>query len=935
MRQLLRQPAVYGRAHRPADTPPPPPPPPSGDWASQELAQWIGEGWQWVFAYNLDGTDAGVVLHTPGPTARDPRIFRQGVYTAEPFAPSDISFPQFIDGWCVWDMPSFTRGMGTMFFNTPTTVPASITGPTSAELNGILAASAFRAGDEIIFEWDQWYNQNMWETHFLQASGDTAPKYAILGPAYSNSSDTSKLVLQRLSTGKYLSAPHLYGYDAGNNTRILYDIDRQARFDDPSPNGICSYLNFSGQTGDAPVIGCVYQLPETIERFKMYIRCTGRRAANGYDILYVETSITTAGVTRYLDKKEVDIPEFVLRGGYGCITIGPYITGINPAVDFGHNIAKYRRLSCRIKKAIVLDPTVRGAGVFDGADSSGAWGWAVDLNNKNKKLTVGIYHNSTTLLGTILATASRPDVLSVTGFGDGNNGFLLPWSLAPGTYSVTGKIEDDGSPLSGGPFTVTVVSSGPPDTVAPTFSGTLAVSTVTSSSFTLTWPNAADNVGVTGYEYSTDGGSTWTSAGNVLTKTVTGRIAETVYQVRVRAFDAAGNRSPALAATVTTLPSSTPPGELTPAYLDGLTLTFTDIANSAPSIYKAANTASWDTAGNQTYTKDAFHAFGAPFVDQYAGEILAGINAGHSVPNLDNGIYRLRTADDVPIWDVVDEATNWTLLGINPTSYVGARLPNGDINPPHLYDSAVVCMNSAGEKFILVPFQMGVQYASGSYQKQHIFILESATRPVGWVPESQAPADFIINQYPAPHAVVAHDTRPGGQVWFADHWGGLYAYDPETNTFPSGASFWLPCGSGHVAAGADFDQDREMFVTGWSRHSSAAPALERFHIPTRTRNVLTLTGSGAAHLNEMSYSSIIHAAYVNKYFAMTVPPDNGGVHRALMIDADSGASEVIAEFPISSTSDGYSFRLKHVVKTRALYYFPDFTTNTKVAKVAI
>jgi len=88
------------------------------------------------------------------------------------------------------------------------------------------------------------------------------------------------------------------------------------------------------------------------------------------------------------------------------------------------------------------------------------------------------------------------------------------------------------------------------DVTPPTLSGVLAYSNVTQTSYTLTWPAGADNVAVTGYEYSLDGGTTYASAGNVLTKNITGRTQGTTDQVRVRAFDAAGNRSPALSNSV-------------------------------------------------------------------------------------------------------------------------------------------------------------------------------------------------------------------------------------------------------------------------------------------------------------------------------------------------------------------------------------------------
>lgn len=102
-----------------------------------------------------------------------------------------------------------------------------------------------------------------------------------------------------------------------------------------------------------------------------------------------------------------------------------------------------------------------------------------------------------------------------------------------------------------------VTTSGTADTTLPTLSGAITVSAITTSGYTLSWPAGGDNIAVTGYERSADNGSTWVDVGNVLTIAVGGAAAGTAYTVRVRAYDAAGNRStPALSATVTTTATS-------------------------------------------------------------------------------------------------------------------------------------------------------------------------------------------------------------------------------------------------------------------------------------------------------------------------------------------------------------------------------------------
>lgn len=90
------------------------------------------------------------------------------------------------------------------------------------------------------------------------------------------------------------------------------------------------------------------------------------------------------------------------------------------------------------------------------------------------------------------------------------------------------------------------------DAVPPTMTGSLSSSSVLTTSYTLSWSAATDAVGVTGYEGSTDNGSTYVDWGLVLTKNVTGATASTLYHTKVRAYDAAGNKATPLSLDVTT-----------------------------------------------------------------------------------------------------------------------------------------------------------------------------------------------------------------------------------------------------------------------------------------------------------------------------------------------------------------------------------------------
>jgi hypothetical protein len=90
------------------------------------------------------------------------------------------------------------------------------------------------------------------------------------------------------------------------------------------------------------------------------------------------------------------------------------------------------------------------------------------------------------------------------------------------------------------------------DGVAPTVPTGLAATVLSGTSIKLDWLASTDDTGVAGYELSIDGGAA-IDLGDVLTSTRTGLTSGTTYQYRVRAYDAAGNRS----AYCTAVPATT------------------------------------------------------------------------------------------------------------------------------------------------------------------------------------------------------------------------------------------------------------------------------------------------------------------------------------------------------------------------------------------
>jgi hypothetical protein len=101
---------------------------------------------------------------------------------------------------------------------------------------------------------------------------------------------------------------------------------------------------------------------------------------------------------------------------------------------------------------------------------------------------------------------------------------------------------------------MTAIEQPDTDTTAPVMTGEITVSAITTSGATLSCSAATDAVGVTGYEYSINGGTSYTVIANAArTVAVSGRPASTAHTALMRAFDAAGNRATPLSASFTTL----------------------------------------------------------------------------------------------------------------------------------------------------------------------------------------------------------------------------------------------------------------------------------------------------------------------------------------------------------------------------------------------
>ncbi|QKX06709.1 T9SS type A sorting domain-containing protein [Aquimarina sp. TRL1] len=163
----------------------------------------------------------------------------------------------------------------------------------------------------------------------------------------------------------------------------------------------------------------------------------------------------------------------------------------------------------------------------------GCWGAPLRTNNDNKSWTRSsarfnqfkwIFVDTEKIETRTIKVDNASSVSSVSNA----NVFQIPANL------------DIWNPSTGSVVTITKSTTGG-DTQAPSTPRNLTVSSVTATSVSLSWSAATDNVGVTGYDIYK--GSTKVATATGTSTTVSGLTANTSYQFKIKAKDAAGNTS--------------------------------------------------------------------------------------------------------------------------------------------------------------------------------------------------------------------------------------------------------------------------------------------------------------------------------------------------------------------------------------------------------
>lgn len=147
-------------------------------------------------------------------------------------------------------------------------------------------------------------------------------------------------------------------------------------------------------------------------------------------------------------------------------------------------------------------------------------------------------------------------------------------------------------------LTTTATTSAPSqtlDTENPAIPGTLSITNITSDGCTVSYQAGTDNVGIVGYEVSADTGTpNYIVNGTNLSKVIAGLPDSTAHTVRVRAYDAAGNRSTALTASFTTLGAI---DSTVPVWSNGTSVTASNITYNSFTVTWPAATDNVGVAG--------------------------------------------------------------------------------------------------------------------------------------------------------------------------------------------------------------------------------------------------------------------------------------------------------------------------------------------------
>jgi YD repeat-containing protein len=294
-----------------------------------------------------------------------------------------------------------------------------------------------------------------------------------------------------------------------------------------------------------------------------------------------------------------------------------------------------------------------------------------------------------------------------------SNGAALSKSFSGLTSGASYTLQVRAKDAAGNPGSASSNSLSTLDNLAPSAPGTPSFSAITGTTATASWAAATDNVGVTGYEYSLNGGS-WTSNGATLSKNFTGLTPATSYTLQVRALDGAGNPGSASSNSFSTPDTVAPSAPGAPS--------FSSVTGSSASASWGAasdnvgvtgyqwrlNGGSWNSTGsspasltglspNTTYTfdvqaRDAAGNWSASSSANFTTPVLIQLSSyvvwstGANAPHTSTAYYKLTSSGDVmasgATWGQADRDVGDWIVPKSGMSNYQARQASGNCQGP-------------------------------------------------------------------------------------------------------------------------------------------------------------------------------------------------------------------------------------------------------------
>lgn len=218
------------------------------------------------------------------------------------------------------------------------------------------------------------------------------------------------------------------------------------------------------------------------------------------------------------------------------------------------------------------------------------------------------------------------------------------------------------------------------DGTKPVMQGVVSVTAITPTGYTTGCDAATDNVAVTGYQVSIDGGTSWIEKGASRTHTVTGRTPATTDTVQWRAYDAANNFADPISDTATMANTPTPTITQQP---QSFTVDEGDDATLTAAATVSSGTISWQW-------------FSRPAGDSSAGTPVSGATTaqptvGPFAADQDGMQFRARARNTIS-GVTADQFTNWVTATVfaDPVE-PSDPIPVVGISPPALFRLLQMC----------------------------------------------------------------------------------------------------------------------------------------------------------------------------------------------------------------------------------------------------